>query len=52
MRYRNIKTGVIIESACQISGGNWEPVKVPTPPAPAPAQEEKPRKASTRKAKA
>ena len=27
MRYRNVKNGDVIESACVISGSNWELVK-------------------------
>lgn len=27
MRYRNTKTGNVIESPCVIVGGSWEPVK-------------------------
>ena len=26
MKYRNSKTGAVIDAACEISGGNWEPV--------------------------
>jgi len=29
-RYRNIKTGVIIVTNSEITGKNWEPVKVPS----------------------
>lgn len=44
MKYRNTKTGVIIEIACAI-GGDWE--EIPTPAKPAPqAEEEKPVKKS------
>ena len=33
MRYRNVKNGDVIESACVISGSNWELVKEDaTPP--------------------
>lgn len=27
MRYRNVKTGDVIDSPCVISGSNWEPVE-------------------------
>ena len=27
MLYRNKRTGVLIETSCRISGGDWEPVK-------------------------
>ena len=27
MRYRNVKTGDVIDSPCAISGSNWEPVE-------------------------
>lgn len=30
MKYRNIKTGVVIDVKSNISGKNWEPVKVPS----------------------
>ena len=30
MRYRNVKTGDVIDSACVISGSNWEPVEEDT----------------------
>ena len=26
MKYRNSRTGAVIDAACEISGGNWEPV--------------------------
>jgi hypothetical protein len=26
MKYWNSKTGAVIDAACEISGGNWEPV--------------------------
>ncbi len=44
MKYRNIKTGAIIEIKGKISGG-WEPVEE-TKPAPAP---EEPKKAPAKK---
>ena len=30
MRYRNVKTGDVIDSPCVISGSNWEPVEEDT----------------------
>ena len=36
MRYRNIKTGAVIDSSCSISGGDWvpeEPAKIVAAPA-------------------
>lgn len=30
MRYRNVKTGDVIDSLCVISGSNWEPVEEDT----------------------
>lgn len=29
MKYRNAKTGAIIDVPCPITGGHWEPVKKP-----------------------
>ena len=29
MEYRNTKTGAVISVACEIKGGDWEPVKAP-----------------------
>lgn len=26
MKYRNSRTGAVIDASCEISGGNWEPV--------------------------
>lgn len=44
MEYRNRKTGVVIQTVCEITGENWEAV---TPPAP-PAAPEAPRKTTTK----
>ena len=32
MKYRHIKTGVVIETASEITGKNWEPVEAPSVP--------------------
>jgi len=32
MKYRHIKTGVVIETASEITGKNWEPVEAPSIP--------------------
>ena len=36
MQYRNKKTGALLETPCQISGGDWEPVRPPKAEKPAP----------------
>lgn len=33
MEYRNKKTGAVISTDSEITGGNWEPVKAPKKPA-------------------
>ena len=33
MKYRNTKTGAVVETACNVTGKNWEPIK-PAKPAP------------------
>lgn len=43
MQYRNTRTGALINTACAVSGGDWEEVK-PAPASAAPAQEKKPAK--------
>jgi hypothetical protein len=52
MIYRNTKTGVILESVCQITGGDWEPVKAPIANTSAPAQEKETKKTTAKKTKA
>lgn len=32
MKYRHIKTGVVIETASEITGKNWEPIEAPSIP--------------------
>lgn len=45
MKYRNTKTGAILELSGQLSGGDWVEVKASAPTATtAPAQEKKQRK--------
>lgn len=57
MKYRNIKTGQIIDVPSEISGKNWEkiggkaPAKEPVVDAPAVEEEIKPAKKTTRKSK-
>ena len=41
MKYRNTKTGAVIESPCEIFGGGWVLMAPAPAPAKAPAQEEK-----------
>ena len=43
MKYRNIKTGFVFDSPCELKGADWE--KIPT----APIKEEKPVKAKRTK---
>lgn len=31
MKYRNTKTGIVMEFTCPIKGENWEPVNKPVP---------------------
>ncbi len=31
MRYRNLRTGNIIESECELSGGDWQPLGAAVP---------------------
>lgn len=57
MKYRNIKTGQIIDVPSEVSGKNWEkvggkaPAKEPVVDAPAVEEEIKPAKKTTRKSK-
>ncbi len=57
MKYRNIKTGQIIDVPSEIGGKNWEkvggkaPAKEPVVDAPAVEEEIKPAKKTTRKSK-
>ena len=57
MKYRNIKTGQIIDVPSEISGKNWEkiggkaPAKEPVVDAPAVEEEIDPAKKTTRKSK-
>ena len=46
MKYINKVTGAVIEAACEISGGDWEPV-----PQERPEAQEKARGAKTKKQK-
>lgn len=32
MKYINTKTGVVIDIKSKLSGGNWQPLEVATPP--------------------
>ena len=56
MKYRNIKTGVVIEVATKLSGANWEPVGAKAGVKPAKAATEEPKEVekpkATKKAKA
>lgn len=57
MKFRNIKTGQIIDVPSEIRGNNWEkisdkaPAKEPVVDAPAVEEEIKPAKKTTRKSK-
>lgn len=57
MKYRNIKTGQIIDVPSEVSGKNWKkiggkaPAKEPVVDAPAVEEEIKPAKKITRKSK-
>ena len=50
MEYRNRKPGVVIQTACEITGENWEAVTPPAPPA-APAAPKKTTMKSKKKKK-
>lgn len=52
MRYKNTKTGAIIDSSCVISGGDWikvEPVEAPRPEIEKPAPKRKAQPAKKRR---
>lgn len=53
MKYRNTRTGFEIDAACEISGGDWEPIEAPRSTsdhgADDAAAEKKPAKKSTKK---
>lgn len=40
MKYRNTRTGAVIDSSCAISGGGWEPVKETKPKSPKSGKQE------------
>ena len=50
MKYRNKKTGQVIDVNTTISGGNWEPMEAPRKPVePEPVQEKTEKKVSKKK---
>lgn len=49
MKYRNKKTGQIIEVRAYITGGNWEPMEAPRKPVEAEPEEKTEKKAGKKK---
>lgn len=50
MRYKNTKTGNVIDVASEIKGKYWEPIKVPSASKPEPKAAPAPKKEATKPA--